>query len=162
MYETEYLKPLRYTAPTLEKAPKPRNLPSRAHSLDGLLCWVPKISWCRAGHYQSAWDLRLQKALRSCSQGSHMPDARLYSSSKLQQFSKNACNSKYFSLKRAVFVDLGITGTFSDSSTPISSVHPKSWDGTTPLTHGYTQVKDSTLEWGYSWKLVAWMTEANY
>lgn len=75
-----------------------------------------------------------------------MPDARLYSSSKLQQFSKNACNSKHFSLKRSVFVDLGITGTFPDGSTPISSVHPKSLDDTTPLTHGYPQVKESTLE----------------
>lgn len=100
-----------------------------------------------------SWDLRLQEALRSRSRDSHTPDARLYSLAKLQQFSKNACNSKHFSLNRSVFVDLGVTGTFPDSSTPISSVHPKSLDGTTPLTHRYTQDKDSTLEWGYSPKL---------
>lgn len=128
--------------------------PSRTHCLGGLLlCGVLKVSWCRAGHYRSAWDLKLQEALGSCSQGSHKPDARLYPLATLQQFSKNACNSKYFSLDRSVFADLGITGTFPDSSTPISSIYPEYLDGATPLTHRYTQDKENMLEWDYYPKL---------
>lgn len=100
-------------------------------------CWVPKVSRCMTDHYWSALDLRLQEALRSHFQDSHMPDARLYSLAKLQQFSKNACNSKHFSLNRPVFVELGVTGTFPDNSTPIYSAHPRSLGGTTPLTHRY-------------------------
>lgn len=140
---------LRYLSPKLESA-QTQGTPSRTYCLGGLLlCGILKVSWSRAGHYRSAWDLRLQEALGSCSQGSHMPDARLYSLARLQQFSKNACNSKYFSLNRSVFADLGITGTFPDSSTPISSICPASVDGATPLTHRYTRDKESMLEWGY-------------
>lgn len=68
----------------------------------------------------------------------HMPDARLYSPARLQQFSKNACNSKYFSLNRSMFADLGITGTFPDTCTPISSICPESLGGATPQTQRYT------------------------
>lgn len=145
--EAEYLEPVRSASLKLETSSNTRNSPSRANPLDGLrFCWVPKVSWCRTSHYRSAWDLRLQEALRSRSQDSHTPAARLYYLAKLQQFSKNACNSKHFSLNRYVFVDLGITGTFPNCSTPIGSVHPKSVDGTTRLTYRYTQDKESTLE----------------
>lgn len=73
--EAEYLEPLRSTALKLETAPNTRNPPSRARPLDRLLlCWVPKVSWYRARHYRSAWDLRLQEALRSRSQDSQMQD----------------------------------------------------------------------------------------
>lgn len=55
---------LRYLSPKLERAPQ--GVPFRTHCLGGL-CGVLKVSWCRAGHYRSAWDLRLQEALGSCS-----------------------------------------------------------------------------------------------
>lgn len=72
------------------------------------------------------------------------PDARLYSLAKLWQFSKNACNSKHFSLNRSVFVALGVAGTFPDSSAPAGSARPRSPGGTTPLTHGHSPDKEST------------------
>lgn len=72
------------------------------------------------------------------------PDARLYSLAKLWQFSKNACNSKHFSLNRSVFVALGVAGTFPDSSSPAGSARPRSPGGTTPLTHGHLPDKEST------------------
>lgn len=86
-----------------------------------------KVSWCRAGHCQSAWDLRLQEALGSCSQGSHVPDARLYSLARLQQFSKNASNYKYFSLNRSMFADLGISGTFPTVPLPSAPFASNLW-----------------------------------
>lgn len=72
------------------------------------------------------------------------PDVRLYSLAKLWQFSKNACNSKHFSLNRSVFVALGVTGTFPDSSAPAGSARPRSPGGTTPLTHEHSRDKEST------------------
>lgn len=158
----KYVELLRSTFPKLGTAPKTRNPPSRAHALDELPpCWVPKVSRCRTGHYWSALDLRLQGALRSHFQDSHMPDARLYSLAKLQQFSKNACNSKHFSLNRPVFVEPGVAGTFPDNSTPIYFAHPRSLDGTTSLTHRYTQDRKHVGMKLQPKASAAWMTETN-
>lgn len=110
------------------KGHQTQGTPSRAHCLGGLLLYgVLKVSWCRAGHCQSAWDLRLQEALGSCSQGSHVPDARLYSLARLQQFSKNASNYKYFSLNRSMFADLGISGTFPTVPLPSAPFASNLW-----------------------------------
>lgn len=110
--------------------------------------------------YQSALDLRLQGALSSLFQNSHVPGARLYSLAKLQQFSKNACNSKHFSLNRSLFVQFGVIGTFPDN-TSFNSVHPRSLGGTTPLTHVYTQDREHTGMWLQPKTSSVWMVETN-
>lgn len=102
----------------------------------------------------SAWDLRLQEALGSCSQGSHMPDARLYSPARLQQLSKNACNSKYFSLNRSVFATLASLEHFQTAPLPSAPFVPNLWI-VLQLWHTGTHTgdKENTLGWGYYPKL---------